>query len=321
VAKSVAKRHHFISQCYLRGFAADPGAAMLHVSDFKVHKQFRASTSDVALEKDFHTVDIPGQPPDVVEKQLGTFESDLGPALRRIVAAGSLADDADRSLLFFFMALLTIKNPRMRDVVGAFMSNSADMMMRMKASDPRAWEAEMLRAKAEGTIPQDSDTEQLRNLILQGAFAFSVSTPGHLHVEFDLVGKLLPYFHGRKWTLCRAVDADRTAFVTSDDPVCLEWRDQTRTEPPGLGRRGTAITFPVANELAIIGTFEGQGRVVEADDNTVAMINGNVIAPANRQIYARADDFVYVMPHNARTMRGSDLLNDPVAKQWDRSAP
>src|ERR1700736_3739224 len=121
MTKSVAKRHHFISQCYLRGFTADPKSPMLFVSDFRARKQFWASPVDVALERKFHEIDIPGQAPDVIEKKLAEFESDLGPALRRIVEANSLADEHDRSVLFFFMALLTIKNPRMRAAIATFM--------------------------------------------------------------------------------------------------------------------------------------------------------------------------------------------------------
>jgi hypothetical protein len=218
---------------------------MLHVTDFRLRQQFWASPADVALEKRFHEADIPGQAPDAVEKKIAEFESDLGPALRRIVDARSLADEDDRGLLFFFMALLTIKNPRMRAAIATFMGSTAERTMTMMASDPKVWAAEMGRAKANGTIPEEANIDELRDLVLQRAFGYGVSTSGHLHLEFNLVSSLLPYFHGRKWMLYYVGETDRTAFITSDDPVSLLWQDRKRAEPPGLGRRGTEVIFPV----------------------------------------------------------------------------
>ena len=281
------------------------------MTDFKERRTFRTSPANVALERDFHTIDVPGDPPDVVEKKLADFEGDLGPAIMHILETCSLADESDRAVLFFFMALLTIKNPRMRKTVGEWMGDVAESEMKMKAADAAAWEADMARAKAEGTIPEDADTNELRKLVLQGAFTYGVSVPGHLHMEFNLVDKLLPYFHDRRWLLCKG-PADRSTFITSDNPVCLMWQNPKVSEPPGLGRRGTQIVFPVANELTIIGTYEGRDCTVEAGNELTAVINGNVLPHVGRQVYARGDDFTYAMPHNPRTMRGTELLDDPV---------
>jgi hypothetical protein len=116
-----ARRHHFISQCYLRGFTEDPKSPKLFVTDFKERRTFWPSPANVALEQDFHTIDIPGAAPDIIEKKLAEFESDLGPALLHIVETSSLADENDRGVLFFFMALLVIKNPTMRKTIGEWM--------------------------------------------------------------------------------------------------------------------------------------------------------------------------------------------------------
>ncbi|HEY9084429.1 MAG TPA: DUF4238 domain-containing protein [Candidatus Tyrphobacter sp.] len=310
-----AKRHHFISQCYLRGFTENPASPKLFVVDFKKRRMFLATLANVALQRDFHTIDALGVEPDIVEKKLAEgFESDLGPALRRIVATGSLDDEKDRGLVFFFMALLFIKNPAMRDTIGEFIGRVAEFQMKMKAANPEAWEADMARAKSEGTIPQDADTSEMRRHVLKGNFKYGLSVPGHLHMEFRTVSDLLPYFHGRKWMLCRSA-AGQTGFITSDNPVCLMWQDPSRREPPGLGGYRTQLVFSVSNELAILGTYESAGRTVEADDDLIAVINGNILPSVNRQVYARAGDFMYAMPHNKATVRGFDLLEDPVSRR------
>jgi len=312
----VARRHHFISQCYLRGFTVDPKSPQLFVTDLRARRQFWTSPTNVALEQNFHTVDVPGHSPDVVEKRIAEFESDLGPALLRIREARSLADDHDRGMLMFFMALLTIKNPRMRHLIGSFMGDVAKVDLKARAADPEHWAAEMARSKAEGTIPQDADVDAMRKHVLEDAFEFSVSTPGHLHMEFNLVDKLLPYFGGRKWAFCEG-SAGRTTFITSDNPVCLMWKDPSRSDAPGLGRSDTQIIFPIANELAIIGVYEDVSCQAGVVDNLIPIVNGAILTCVDRQVYARGDDFVYVMPHDSRTMHGKEILDGAVSKAPD----
>ncbi len=194
------------------------------------------------------------------------------------------------------------------------MGNTAEMSMKMKASDAGIWSADMGRAKAEGTIPEDAVTDEVRRLVLEGVFTYSVSTPGHLQLEFNLVHKVLPYFHGRKWILYYARKSNQTNFVTSDNPVSLMWRNRMEPAAPGLCRLGTKIIFSVSNELAMKGTFEGKPGVVDADDEIVAIINGNISPFVTRQVYGRGADFLYATPYNDRTMRGSELLEDPVSR-------
>jgi hypothetical protein len=99
--------------------------------------------------------------------------------------------------------------------------------------------------------------------------------------------------------------------VTSDNPVTLTWFDQEGAQyPPGLGLSTTQLIFPISNELTAIGTFEYAHRVVDADDDYIAKINGNTILVRNRQVYAQGSDFQYQMKHHERRMRGSDLLTD-----------
>jgi hypothetical protein len=70
------------------------------------------------------------------------------------------------------------------------------------------------------------------------------------------------------------------------------------------------LIFPVSNELALIGGLEIDDMEAEADEMLVAQINGSIILHANRQIYARAGDFPYLLKHSERIMRGTELLDD-----------
>jgi hypothetical protein len=305
-----ARRHHYVPQFYLRGFVKDVAHPRLFVVDTEAHTSFSTSPSNVAVELDFHTIDAPGQPPDIVETKLAELESQISPALERIRASRSVQSDEDRSLLFSFIALLLINNPGMRARLSDAIGKAEMYRLQMLASNPTVWKARMDRAKQEGTIEPESDTEELRELVLKDAFKVGLSVPAHLILEFGVLDEIIALVAARNWMLFSATD-DETGFVTSDNPVTLTWFDQEGARfPPGLGLRETQLIFPISNELAAIGTFEYGSRLVIADDDFVAKINGNTIVLRNRQVYARGPDFQYQLKHHTRRMRGSELLGD-----------
>ncbi len=84
----VARRHHYVPYCYLNAFA------VAHKRQQKPHllafdpieaKCFRVPPDKAALETDFNTINLEGHPPDAFEQALASVESDIGPALVRIV--------------------------------------------------------------------------------------------------------------------------------------------------------------------------------------------------------------------------------------------
>jgi hypothetical protein len=180
------------------------------------------------------------------------------------------------------MALLLIKNPRMRDRVSAASSKAQLHLLKAQASDAKGFETLMERAKLEGTIKQDADVETLRQSILAGKYKIGMSVPSHLMLEFELLPHTITLLAHRQWLLLSG-PKNETGFVTTDNPVTLSWFDQEGKQyPPGLGLRNTQVVFPISNDCAVIGTFEYDGRSVEADDDWVAKLNGNTILLRNR---------------------------------------
>jgi len=306
-----ARRHHYIPRCYLKGFAKDKERPQLFVVDSKECTSFTTLISNIAAERDFHRLDAPGQPQDALENKIAEFEGDLAPTLERVIADRSIVNIDDRSNLFTFMALLCIKNPGMRETIGAAAGKMAQLTLEMMAATPEEWRARMERAKNEGTMDQDADADALRKMILDRKFKFTLTTPAHLDIEFGSLETLHPYFLGRNWVLCKA-DAGTTGFITSDRPVCVAWQDPKNHAPAGLRLKGTQVAFPISNDLAMIGPFELDAGEMDADEDFVSKVNGNIILLSNHQVYARDDNFVYRLKHNPTMMHGKDLLNDPV---------
>jgi hypothetical protein len=87
-------------------------------------------------------------------------------------------------------------------------------------------------------------------------------------------------------------------------------KERGKLHGPGFGLRRTQIIFPISNELAVIGAFEAREEERDVPDWLIAQINGTVAIYADRQIYARHSNFIYKLAHNARIMRGDELLAD-----------
>jgi hypothetical protein len=111
----VAKRHHFVPKCYLESFSVKDGKkkkSSLYAFDAVDRKVFRPAPENVALQTDFNTIDLEGHKPDAFENAMSSVESDIGPALVRIVGAKSLKNEEDRTLLWNLIGLLHTRNPR-----------------------------------------------------------------------------------------------------------------------------------------------------------------------------------------------------------------
>src|SRR5271170_51406 len=101
-----SRRHHYISQFYLRGFTLDPRKPSLFAVELTERKDFWTKITRIALETDFHTVETNGELPDVVEEALSKFEGNVAPALTRTIENASFVSDNDKSLLLSYVALL-----------------------------------------------------------------------------------------------------------------------------------------------------------------------------------------------------------------------
>ncbi len=139
----VARRHHYVPKCYLESFAtriSKKKKSSLWVLDAVDKKSFRTSPENVALQTDFNTIDLEGHEPDAFEKAMSGVESDIGPALVRIIAARSLKNDEDKILLLNLVGLLHIRNPRLREQSRNFRERVVKVMLNTLLSTRQMWD-------------------------------------------------------------------------------------------------------------------------------------------------------------------------------------
>jgi Protein of unknown function (DUF4238) len=155
-----ARRHHYVSQCYLKAFSVQhkKSSPIVNVFDRQSRKVFECGIHKVALEGDFNRVEIEEHEPDAVERAMAEFESQLAPALAHIIEARSLENEEDRSYLLNFIGLLALRNPRQREIVRDFQERVAKTILGIVLATPERWESQVKRAKAAGFIDPNANT-------------------------------------------------------------------------------------------------------------------------------------------------------------------
>jgi Protein of unknown function (DUF4238) len=311
-----ARNHHWVPQCYLKGFAKSRSKkAKLHVIDAIARKAFQTTPRNVAAARDFNRIKVDELPPNMIESGLSSFEGQVDKALEHICAQCEFSNADDRIFVFNLIALLAVRNPRRRESLRQFHEDISKKLMGFTLATKERYESSLAGAKKAGVIDSVDDVtyEEARNFVARGELKVDVPTTRHVALEMQSVDTVLPLLLGRKWVLLIA-PTNSGGFVTTDHPVVLQWidaKDRGAFYPPGFGLCGTEVIFPLSHDLALSGTFEGREAVIEATTEIVAATNGIVIAHGHRQVYARDDKFRYMITHGV-LRHGSDVLADLV---------
>ena len=310
----VAKRHHYLPQCYLKGFSKPKKRGRVQAVQVydRSGKTFNTNIINIANEKDFNRVEIEGQPQDVFEKGVSKFESELAPALARIIESKSLANENDKLLLLNLIAAAAVRVPRQRENIRDFHEQVGYAMFELATATPERWEGQKKQMAEKGIALPDVPYEELRKSILDRSFSLSLANEWHINLEMTGMEAILPTLVNRKWKILIA-PTDSPGFVTTDHPVALMFSDpkiRGGLYGPGHGMPGTELVFPVSNRMALVGTFEGKDETINVNAETVASVNGAMVSYCDRQIYAPDPDFIYVRQNGETPRRGSSVLND-----------
>lgn len=127
-----ARRHHYLSQCYLKAFAvARKKSYQTTVFDARTRTIYQTNVENVGIVRDFNRIQVENYEPDTIEKALAEFEGELGPALERVITARTMRNNDDRALILNFMCMLAIRTPRLRETMREFTERVSDQMMQL----------------------------------------------------------------------------------------------------------------------------------------------------------------------------------------------
>jgi len=90
---SEARKHHYISAFYLRGFSVGKGKhRKIQVARLPENRFSDENPKKVAVVPDFMRVEIEGMQPDGLENALSKFETAAAEAIVRVAGSGSLKE-------------------------------------------------------------------------------------------------------------------------------------------------------------------------------------------------------------------------------------
>jgi hypothetical protein len=212
----VARRHHYVPQCYLKGFAvARKKTHQLVVFDCKSGTTFKAPTEKVAVERDFNRVEIEGHAPDAIEQGMSELETRVASALDRIIATRSIRREEDRSYLFNLIGLLALRNPGQREIWRDFREQMVKRIMYLATETPQRWASQIAKAQEAGYVSKDVDVDYAKiRKSMEDGYRIEVSTGEHIVKEMSSLDTILPHIFNRKWALLKC-HVSSGGFVTS----------------------------------------------------------------------------------------------------------
>lgn len=306
-----ARNHHWVSQCYLKGFATPVSKnSNLWAYDFADDHSFRPKPRGVAAKRDFNRIDIPGQPIDALEGALAEFETEVDAAIRATVAAtDQFSSPDDFNVILNFIALLAVRNPRLRETHRDFRERTSKMIMNIVLSSKETYEHQVRKAKEAGFIDPDTDAsyEDAKDFERRQQFRVELAREEHIRQEFQLHDTVLQTLGRRQWMVVRSTPEVGT-FITCDHPVMLRPTEPSRfPQHMGFGTRSAAVLFPLAKHVFLVGEFDMEAHMMQADQQTVAALNAEVILAAERQVYASDDKFPFFDPVTEELKTGAQL--------------
>jgi hypothetical protein len=247
------------------------------------------------------------------------METDIAEAVRTVVLDPSRFDGIDKEWIVWLMACIGIRNPRLRGSLAKAMEDLAYHTLELTMATPERY-AEMNREVAAGTgtpvseIPYDRAKTMLRDR----AFTISMGNNFHVGQELRMLEEIYGLLMNRNWRMLRA-PADTGGFVSTDHPVVLVWTDPKHVglfgAGPGFGLMKSTVYFPLSPEIVLEGTFEpfeDPRPIIDLSLEGVAITNNNLMAYAERQIYAPHTRFRYMVRKSSNWVMsiGHRVLDD-----------
>ncbi|MGZ7208509.1 MAG: DUF4238 domain-containing protein [Methanobacterium sp.] len=309
-----ARHHHYLSQCYLKGFTKGGSKkSKLTVVDFKEKKRFETIPRNVGGIRDFNRIDVKGFDQNVLEKSLSEFEGEAASALSNLEESLDFQGET-KSLILNLIALLAARSPQRREHWSGFQTKILENIMELSLADKERWESQIRQMKESGKEVNDNlSYEDMKRFHDSKEYDITFAREHHINMEFVVVEAILPYLDHRNWLLIKATD-ESGPFITTDNPVILTWNEPEKIPPfyrnsPGYGMRNTQVYFPVSRNIALVGEFEGRLGVIDGTSELVAALNSKMLAFTYKQVYSSKIGF-YFHGRNGELLEGTQLLRN-----------
>lgn len=295
-------KHHFLPQCYLRGFAGvrKPN----HVCQIEKRRSpihCWSAIGDAAVQRDFHTVDRSDGARDdqSIETDLSKIEG-LHCALVTRLARGECISAADQTMLVEHVSLMRMRVPAVKEHLERQQSESWDAYLQMLARGGRL--ETVLKKRPSPAVAKYPP--QVRKAIAERAARMIGA--GRLKVVIGN-GRLLSAMYGAASNpnvleillamSMTIIDAPAgAAFITSDQPVALFLPQEAgQVDAVGLVSPGVELTLPLSSSTLVLMDRAGDGF-------TRRVANPQQVAEYNRRTVTMARRFIFTSEPSAENL-------------------
>lgn len=275
--------HHYVSNFYLKGFAAEDRIKKYRVQVFDKFelKTFETRTNKTGGAKNFNRSFSKTDPNNVEKFYSDAVEGPAGAALKRVLQSKSLSSRKDLESLLLFFAMTTARNPKQRAMVEAPMRQLDCLLIKSALSDDG-------------------------NEILEKRNSRDLFPEEHVGMELPLIKPIFDSLCSKNWAILEP-DEGAGEFITSDFPLQIVTANEDR--PWGFESPGATIFAPLSKDLAMLGQ-SGSLKIskLTLDKTMVASFNFGTLIDAYRNIFFKTDSFLILDCDSSGVLHGRDFF-------------
>ncbi len=283
------KNHHFIPILHLQHFiGAEPKG---HVWTYeKMTGDIRSSIpAETGFETHFYSVQKEDGSMDTsIEKHLAAIEGKAAPVYQELLRGQIPTDPQQRMDFAHFLALMHVRTPAMRRMIGKMHGQQAQVMRYAYGSHPKAFEGLKRRIEKDRgeTMPAEIEALIKEKLIDPSGYEVQVSKESTLHI-LGAADKIAPILEKMKWSLFQPKHG---FFISSDNPLVRDC--DPKTKHPIYGDQGFAnptneIIFPLSPQRLLFMCFDSRKPDhLIVNREYVELVNKGIAANSDRYLYA-----------------------------------
>jgi hypothetical protein len=260
---SAPRRHHVLSQFYMRAFADAKGR--VRVVERASGDEYTSGTANVFVERDYYTVSSADAEDDhgLIEGLYAKVEGVAAPIFEQLRDGDFPLDGQSRSEFASFMALQVSRGRMFRDFMDRTTDQMGRMMLRMAADAPEGyWEAKRSEWETNpiGPEPPPPLTDQDRQMLREGtAFDIKPSREHVIEMSFAHLEEMTFVLMAMTW---RLVVFPEPWLFSSEHPVSY-WREPSPVDRMyGIGpATADEVRLPISPTRALILTPPEPGRM------------------------------------------------------------
>lgn len=289
----MAKNHHYIPQCYQRGFTeADPPPCpkpepMIWQAELKTSRVRLRPTRKVGCAAGFYALGSSTEEiNEAAEREHGRLESVVAPTLRKLNALNFDLRSDEWEVLLTFAAALSVRGPLTKNILDGMRQTGNRILHDYLGNMPPD---QFLRLLEETNPGETFSAERVREMQkwVRSNPEFQMPVPPRKWIETSLktaLGTVLPLYRKMSWTFLHAPPSH--VFVCSDYPVSQIDPTVPRGSRRGHGleSRHIEVCLPLGRSLALMGHWEPAPIYLPVSGELVDQINLRSIEHARIEI-------------------------------------